>query len=94
MARKIFLEGGWAQKRLFDIDWSDASQCQACQLEEGTEKHRLYNCPERDEVMRKILEPFRKWEQEATTSKKEREWRGESSRPSSVKADGTGVTKV
>ena len=42
VASKIFLEGGWTQKRLFDFGWSDASQCQACQLEEGTEKHRLY----------------------------------------------------
>ena len=33
-------------KRLFDIGWSDVSQCQACQREEGTEKHRLYHCPE------------------------------------------------
>ena len=24
--RKIFLEGGWTQKRLFDIGWSDTSQ--------------------------------------------------------------------
>ena len=30
VARKVFLEGGWTQKRLFDIDWSDPSQCQAC----------------------------------------------------------------
>ena len=40
LARKIFLEGGWTQKRLFGIGWSDISQCQACQMEEGTEKHR------------------------------------------------------
>ena len=26
VARKIFLEGGWTQKRLFDIGWSDVSQ--------------------------------------------------------------------
>ena len=24
--RKIFLEGGWTQKRLFDVDWSDISK--------------------------------------------------------------------
>ena len=36
VARKIFLEGGWTQKRLFGIDWSDTSQCQACKKEEGT----------------------------------------------------------
>ena len=34
-----FLEGGWVQKRLFDIGWSDQSKCQACHKEEGTEKH-------------------------------------------------------
>ena len=42
VARKIFLEGGWTQKRLFGVGRSDVSQCQACQVEEGTEKHRLY----------------------------------------------------
>ena len=46
VARKIFLEGDWTQKRLFDIGWSDVSKCQACQMEEGTEKHRLYHCSE------------------------------------------------
>ena len=55
VARKIFLEGGWTQNRLFDIGWSDVSQCQACQMEEGTEKHRLYHCPEWYEVRREIL---------------------------------------
>ena len=48
--RNIFLERGWTQKRLFDIGWSDVSQCQACQLEEGTEKHRLHHCPEWYEI--------------------------------------------
>ena len=45
VARKLLLEGGWVQKRLFDIGWSDDSECQACHKEEGTEKHRLYHCP-------------------------------------------------
>ena len=70
-ARKIFLEGGWTQKRLFDIDWSDTSQCQACKKEEGTEKHRLYHCPKWHEIRREIPEALRKWEQKAETSKKE-----------------------
>ena len=35
VARKIFLEGGWTQKRLFDIGWSDVSFFQACQIEEA-----------------------------------------------------------
>ena len=33
VARKIFLEGGRTQKRLFDIGWSDESQCQVCHME-------------------------------------------------------------
>ena len=40
VARKIFLEGGWTQKRLFDIGWSEISQCQAFQVEEGAEKQQ------------------------------------------------------
>ena len=36
VAGKIFLEGGWTQKGLFDVGLSDVSQCQACQIEEST----------------------------------------------------------
>ena len=60
VARNIFLEGGWTQKRLFDG-----------QMEEGTEKHKLYHCPEWYEVRREIPEAFRKLEQQARTSKEE-----------------------
>ena len=74
VARKIFLEGGWTQKRLFDVGWSGVTQCQACQVEEGTEKHRLYHCPEWHAVRRGIPEAFRKLEQKARTSKKEWKW--------------------
>ena len=35
VAKKIFLEGRWTQKRLLDVGWSDVSQCQACQLEKA-----------------------------------------------------------
>ena len=38
VARKLVLEGGWVQKRLFDVGWSDESKCQACHKEEGTEE--------------------------------------------------------
>ena len=38
VARKTFLEGGWTQKRLFDIDWSDTSQCQACKKKRKEQK--------------------------------------------------------
>ena len=48
VARKLVLEGGWVQNKLFDIGWSDESECQACHKEEGTEKHRLYHCPKKE----------------------------------------------
>ena len=60
------------QKRLFDVGWSDESKCQACCMEEGTEKHRLYHSPEWYEVRREIPKVFRKLEQKARTSK---EWK-------------------
>ena len=59
VTRKIFLEGGWTQKRQFDIGWPDISQCQACQME-GTEKHRLQHCPEWHAVRREIRERMEK----------------------------------
>ena len=58
VAGKLFLEGGWAQKRLFDVGWSDVSQCQACHKEEGREKNRLHHCPEWHEIRREIPEAF------------------------------------
>ena len=93
-ARKIFLEGGWTQKRLFDFGWSDISQCQACQMEEGTEKHRLYRCPQWYEVRREIPKPSESW------SKKQEPQRSFGSGKEvllcilSVKANGTGATSV
>ena len=72
--RSWFWKRGWVQKRLFDIGWSDERKCQACHKEGGTEKHRLYHCPEWNEVRRQIPEAFRKWEQKARTSKEEWKW--------------------
>ena len=74
VARKVFLEGGWVQKQLFDIGWSDESECQACRKEEGTEKHRLHHCPGWNEGRCQIPEACRKTEQNAKTSKKEWKW--------------------
>ena len=71
VARKLLLEGAWVQRRLFDIGWSDESECQACHKEEGTEKHGLYLCPEWYEIRRETPEAFKKWEQKAETSNKE-----------------------
>ena len=92
VARKIFLEGV-GRKRLFDIGCPDVSQCQACQVEEGKEKHRLYQCPEWHAVRRDIPESFRKWEQEARTSKKRMEVTVQS-HTLSVKANGIEATSV
>ena len=74
VAEELVVEGGWEQKRLFDIGWADESKCQACHKEEGTEKHRLHHCPEWNEVRREIPEAFRRWEQQAGTSKEEWKW--------------------
>ena len=70
VARKLVLEGGWVQKKLYDIGWSDESECQACHKEEGTEKHRFYHCPEWNEIRREIPEAFRKWEQRPQLQRK------------------------
>ena len=56
----LFGRRGWTQQRLFDIGWSDVSQCQACKKEQGTEKHRLYHCPQWYEVRREIPEVHKK----------------------------------
>ena len=89
VARKLVLEGGWVQKKPFDIGWSDESECQACHKEKGTEKHRLYQ--QWHETRREIPETFRKWEQKARTSKEEWKWqKGVLSHIFSVKANGTG----
>ena len=74
VARKWVLERGRVQQRLFDTGWSDKSKCQACHKEKGTEKHRLYHCPEWYDVRRQIPGAFRKWEQKAKTSKKGWKW--------------------
>ena len=62
------------QKKLYDIGWSDESECQACHKEEGAEKHRLYHCPEWHLIRREIPDAFREWEQTARPPKKEWKW--------------------
>ena len=37
--RKLVVEGGLVQKRLYDIGWSDEKKRRGCN-KEGTEKHR------------------------------------------------------
>ena len=43
MTRKLVVEGGWVQKRLYDIGWPDEKNCQRCNEEEDAEKHTLYH---------------------------------------------------
>ena len=82
------------QKRLFDSGWTNESECQACHKEEGTEKHRLYHCPEWHEIRRRILEAFRKWEQKNENLKERVEMAVRFCNAFSVKAGGTGVISV
>ena len=62
-------------------------------MEEGTEKHRLYHCPEWHAVRRDIPEGFRKWEQKAKNVEERMEMAKKYSRaPLSVTANGIEVT--
>ena len=54
--RKLVVEGGWVQIRLYDVGWSDEKKCRGCNKEEGTEKRRLYSCPCWKEVRNQIPE--------------------------------------
>ena len=36
---KLVVEGGWVQKRLYDIGLSNEKKCGGCNKEQGTEKH-------------------------------------------------------
>ena len=69
VARKLIVEGGWKQKRWYDVGLSDAKVCKGCEEEEGTEKHRLYHCPTWKEVRDQIFEETRQWEQKSKTSR-------------------------
>ena len=76
VTRKLVVEEGWVQKRLYDIDWSDEKKCRGCtkEEEEVTEKHRLYHCPWCQEVGNKIPAGLWKWEERANTSKEDWKW--------------------
>ena len=54
VVRKVLVEGGWVQKRLYDIGWWNEQQCRGCHKEEGTDKHRLYHCPCWNEIRSQI----------------------------------------
>ena len=76
VARELFLEGGWVQKRLFDIGRRMKVNAKPVTRKKGTEKHRIYHCPEWYGVRRWIPDALRKCEQKARTSKEWKRQRG------------------
>ena len=74
VAGNLVLEGGWVQKKLFDIGWSDESGCQACHKERRYRKAQALTLRCWHEITREIPEASRKCEQQARTSKKEWKW--------------------
>ena len=44
VVRKLVLETGWVQNRLYDVGWSDEKKCRSCNKEEGTERTHSYHC--------------------------------------------------
>ena len=74
VARKLVVEGGWMQKRLYDIDWSDEKKCGGSYKEEGTEKNGLYLCPSCTEVANQIPAELEKREKRAKISNDNWKW--------------------
>ena len=75
IARKLVLERGWVQKKLFDIGWSDESDCQTCQRE----RHRTTQTPSLPKMVRVQTGDFRglqKVRAEAKTSLQKRSGSG------------------
>ena len=66
--RKLVVEAGWLQRRMYDTGWSDVEKSRGCTREESTEKHRL-------SVMEGSLKPdprrTGKMEQRTKTSEEE-----------------------
>ena len=73
ISQELEMQDSWVGRKR-DCSWSYVSQCQACQLEEGTEKHRLYHCPGWYEIRWEIPETCRKCEQQVKSSRREWKW--------------------
>ena len=58
--KKLVVEGGWVQQRMYDIGWSGETRCRGCHEEESMEKHRLYHCPSWREARNQIPEGVEK----------------------------------
>ena len=69
--RELVVEGGWVQKRMYDIGWSNEKICRGCDKEEGKEKHRPSSVEGR---RNQIPEKLGRWEQRARTSKEDWKW--------------------
>ena len=70
--RKLVVEGGLVQKRLYDIGWSDEKKRRGCN-KEGTEKHRT-NVRHGEKSETRSQQGWGKWEQRLKTSKKDWTW--------------------
>ena len=62
------------QKRLFDIDWSDTSQCQACKKDEGTENAQAMPLPRMTRSQTRDARSFQEVGANNRTSKEEWKW--------------------
>ena len=69
-------------------------KCQACEKEEGTEKHRLHHCPEWYEVRREIQKFSGSWSKKQEPQRRSGNGKEESSRTLSVEVNGTGAVSV
>ena len=63
VARKIFLEGGWTQKRLFDIDWSWEQKARTSQKEWRWQRG-IVSHPLSDSQWNRSHFSMRKWKSE------------------------------
>ena len=59
--RKLVVEGGWVQTRLYDTGWWDEKKCRGCNRREGTEKHKLFHCPSWREIRNQIPKGLATW---------------------------------
>ena len=50
--RKIVVDGGWVQRRLYDIGWSDDKKCQGC----GSQKRDTRGLKEKGPMSKDIKE--------------------------------------
>ena len=88
VARKIFLEGGWTQKTLFDIDWSDTSQCQACKKKRNGQKSTGYTTAQNGTKSDERFQKFsRSWGEKQEPQRRS----GSGKEVLLLKASGTGV---